>query len=186
MTPTMTPYRHVVRTRQPGTTEREQLLALSANVEIRAAKALAEQTRSRLGRRKASTSQIWICVQHRDNITARTREVYRAFADLARQVHIVAAGLGPEQGLWPDNVILHDVAEDSPLAAEWNILMLSPEAGLALVSQELPPAPRPHDEGRGDGLDRRYAWAVSEQRTEVIRAITWLRDQLDLTLGGEA
>lgn len=156
--PDTSPYVALSRLVPPRTSAKRALLSLSRSIEARA---LAS----------APDAELWVSLQHARFHSGRTRRLHEALA--AAGVTVRVYGVGVRDGrLGPPTLRCHDVSEFSPLASEWDVLLVTPDAGLGLVAQEVDPsAVGPLVQGPAVAdLDRRFDWVVSEDRADVVYA----------------
>ncbi|MGN6605913.1 MAG: DICT sensory domain-containing protein [Jatrophihabitans sp.] len=135
-----TPFELLAATNPVGRASKTRLLAISRSIEARA---LAAPTRATL----------YICLQSREFFTTRTARIHQRLVERGATVHLFGNGVTDPDVLAGGHC--HHLPWDDPLAAEWNVLLLSDGAGWALAAREV-------DESRGapDG-ERVFDWLVT-------------------------
>lgn len=107
-------------------------------------------------------STIYVCLQHVDFLTEQTVRTYDHLVRHGSQVHVYGVDVRARTDL-RDLFTLHDVSPRSPLAHEWNVLVLGSRVTTALAARE--EAPLPGSTG-GDG-DRRFAFVTTTDTHDV-------------------
>lgn len=146
------PFAHLSTVSPVDVSPRRALIALSRSLEARAFAGSADST-------------VWVCLQHARFLTPTTRGLYEALAGRGATVHLYGEEVRSVTPFGP-GVHLHDLSPRSPLAMEWNILLVSDRGSAALSAQERPPS--------AELGDRRFAWTTSEQPAEVLYAASSL------------
>lgn len=154
--PDPSPFLTLSRHEPPRVSPKHALVSLSRSIEARA-------------RSAGPSARLWVCLQHVRFHTGRTRLLHRHLADSGVAVHVY--GVGVRDGVpGPGLLRAHDVSEFGLLAAEWNVLLLTPNRGLGLSARELPET-RDLPDAR-----RRFEWVVSEDADDVRYAVASLPD----------
>lgn len=108
-------------------------------------------------------STVYVCLQHVDFLTERTVRTYDRMARFGARIHVYGVDVRSRTDL-RDLFTLHDLSPRSPLALEWNLLILGSRTTTALAAREeaLPPGGGPH----GDG-DRRFSFLTTTDPHDV-------------------
>jgi diguanylate cyclase (GGDEF)-like protein len=107
-------------------------------------------------------SVVLACLQRVANYTPRTRRQYQALARRAALVGVVGVDVGT--GI-ENRVRLGSIAESSTLAGRWQVVVLSSTTSIALLAEEVDPAPSPGSEPTS--RDRRFTFRLTTNRSEV-------------------
>ena len=134
--PDPSPFLTLSRHEPPRVSPKHALVSLSRSIEARA-------------RSAGPSARLWVCLQHVRFHTGRTRLLHRHLADSGVVVHVY--GVGVRDGV-PGPALLraHDVSEFGLLAAEWNVLLLTPDRGLGLSARPAGGGRRQRDEREED------------------------------------
>lgn len=141
-----TPFEFVSQLREPRIASKLALLALSRQLENRA----------------ASMGEVGVVIatlQEAAHFSERTRDVYRTLAQELAMVGVIGNGLGqrPEPG-----VLGASIEPDDQLALEWNVITVSPYFCGAMVARDLGDT--------GPDLERRFLYCITHDPAVVAEA----------------
>lgn len=152
--PDASPYASLSRHQQPRTSDKRALLALSRTIEARALAG-------------APHADLWVSLQHVRFHAGRTRRLHEELARVGVRVHVYGVRVRDGRPA-PATMSFHDISEFGPLAQEWDVLLVTPDAGLGLTARQV--VPSLPTESAGPDLDRRFEWVLSEDRADVAYA----------------
>lgn len=151
--PDASPYASLSRHQPSRTSDKRALLALSRSIEARALAG-------------APHADLWVSLQHVRFHTGRTRRLHEELARVGVRVHVYGVRVRDGRPA-PDSMTFHDISEFGPLAQEWDVLLVTPDAGLGLTARQVVPTLPTED---GPDLERRFEWVLSEDRADVAYA----------------
>ena len=151
--PDASPYASLSRHAEPRTSDKRALLALSRSIEARALAG-------------APHADLWVSLQHVRFHAGRTRRLHEDLARAGVRVHVYGVRVRDGRPA-PPTMTFHDISEFGPLAQEWDVLLVTPDAALGLTARQVDPLPL---DAHADDLERRFEWVLSEDRADVAYA----------------
>lgn len=151
--PDASPYASLSRHQPPRTSDKRALLALGRSIEARALTA-------------APHADLWVSLQHVRFHAGRTWCLHDELARAGVRVHVYGVRVRDGRPA-PTAMSFHDISEFSPLAQEWDVLLVTPDAGIGFAARQLVPT-LPTDTSQD--LERRFEWVLSEDRADVAYA----------------
>lgn len=146
--PDATPFESLSRHAAVRRSRKADLLSVSRSIEL-----------SFMGEGAAT---VYVCLQHVDFLTTTTVRTYDRMARFGTRVHIYGVDVRSRTDL-RDLFHLHDVSPRSPLAHEWNVLVLGSRMTTALAAREEAPQPGT----RSGDADRRFAFLTTTDPHDV-------------------
>ena len=148
--PDTTPFTALKRFALTTVSPKSALVAVSRAIEARA---MSVQGPARL----------WVCLQHEEFNTGRTRAVHDQLAFRGVRVDVYGQGVraaGPR----PTGIELHDLSGYSPIAREWTVLLVAEGLALGMAARELQ-----HDAGPAAtrDRDRRFEWLLTADPDDI-------------------
>jgi len=111
---------------------------------------------------QSSDSILIASMQHLDNISRQTRRQYAGLARRCGFVGIIAVDLGEFDGDRLRGVRLADIEPSDPMAANWQVVCMSPTASIGLLATEIEQETPP-----GDDLDRLFRYRIVTEPGDV-------------------